>query len=98
MPISIDLEKNPFLRGMVEHVRRDCTVYNIVSVLRARFGKALPSEAADRLRNCPQHELDELLCRSAVATTFEDALRVRLDSAVAVLAGGTVSNSKRKND
>lgn len=98
MPITIDLEKNPFLRGMVEHVRKDCTVDNIVLVLRARFGKALPSETADRLRKCPQEELDELLCRSAVATTLEEALRVRLDSVVAVIAGDRVSKGKRRDD
>lgn len=39
MPISVDLEKNPLLRGMVEHVRRDCMVDNIAMVLRGRFGK-----------------------------------------------------------
>jgi hypothetical protein len=26
MPITVDLDKNPFLRGVVEHVRKDCTV------------------------------------------------------------------------
>jgi hypothetical protein len=90
--------RRPFLRGMVEHVRKDCTVNNIVLVLRARFGKALASATADRLRKCPQEELDELLCRCAVGTTLEEALRVQLDSAVAVIAGGGVSKSRRKDD
>ncbi|MET4476680.1 hypothetical protein [Bradyrhizobium sp. F1.13.3] len=92
MPISVDLDKNPLLRSMVEHVRRDCTVDNIGLVLRARFGKPLPSETADRLRDCPQEELDELISRSAVAPTLDEALMVRLDSAGAVTAGGRSSN------
>ena len=96
MPISVDLEKNPLLRGMVEHVRRDCTIDNISMVLRARFGKALPSESADRLRDCPQDDLDELLRRSAAAPTLEEALMVRLDSAGAVMAVGR--SSKREAD
>ena len=96
MPISVDLEKNPLLRGMVEHVRRDCTVDDIAMVLRARFAKTLPSEAADRLRNCPQEDLDDLLRRGAAAPTIEEAMMVRLDSAGAVTASGR--SSKREDD
>ncbi|UPK31470.1 hypothetical protein [Bradyrhizobium sp. 195] len=60
----------------------------------ARFGKTLPSEAADRLRNCPQEDLDEMLRRSAVAPTIEEATMVRLDGAGAVIfdTGSRVSS------
>jgi len=36
MPITIELEKNPLLRGTVEHVRKDCAIDNIGLVLRSR--------------------------------------------------------------
>lgn len=100
MPITIDLEKNPFLRGMVEHVRKECSIDNIVLVLRARFGKALPNDLTDWLQNCPREELDELICRCAVATTLEEALMVRLSSAITgMIAGaGWVRKSNAKDD
>jgi hypothetical protein len=78
MPITIDLEKNPLLREMIEQVRRECTIQNIVLVLQARFGNELPSGLNDELRELWQHELDEMLGRCATATTLEEALLVRL--------------------
>jgi hypothetical protein len=58
-------------RSCVEWSNTSGSTDNIVLVLRARFGKALPSPTADRLRKGPQEELDELFCRCAVATTLE---------------------------
>jgi hypothetical protein len=98
MPITIDLDKNPFLRGMVEHVRKDCTIENISLVLRARFGRALPDELKDRLRQCPHEELDELLCRCAVAPTLEEALMVRLSSAIAAMEAGRASAHRNSRE
>lgn len=60
MPITVDLEKNPFLRGMVEHVRKDCTVENITMVLHARFGR-LPQALQERLQTLSQGELDRIV-------------------------------------
>ncbi|UPJ52622.1 hypothetical protein IVB30_15530 [Bradyrhizobium sp. 200] len=98
MPITIDLDKNPFLRGMVEHVRKDCTIENIGLVLRARFGRALPDELKDRLRQCPHEELDELLCRCAVAPTLEETLMVRLSSAIAAMEAGRASAHRNSRE
>jgi hypothetical protein len=76
-----DRRQQPRPRRDVWHLRegRSCVEWsntsgstdNIVLVPWARFGKALPSATADRLRKCPQEELDDLLCRCAVATTLE---------------------------
>ena len=77
MPITIELEKNPLLRGTVEHVRKDCAIDNIGLVLRSRFGVLLPNDLRDRLLELSQDELDEMLGRSAISATPEDALAVR---------------------
>jgi hypothetical protein len=71
-----DRRQQPRPRRDVWHLRegRSCVEWsntsgrtdNIVLVLRPRFGKALPSATADRLRKCPQEELGGLLRRCAV--------------------------------
>lgn len=79
MPITVDLEKNPFLRGMVEHVRKDCTVENITMVLHARFGR-LPHALQERLQTLSQGELDRIVVQAATAATLEEAVKVPLIS------------------
>ncbi len=78
MPITIELEKNPFLREIVEHVRKVCSIENIAIVLRARFGVSLPEDLSERLQELPQQELDEMMGRSATAATADEVLMVRL--------------------
>jgi hypothetical protein len=94
MPIPIQLEKNPFLREIVEHVRKDCTIDNIGLVLRSRFGVLLPTDLRDRLLELSQDELDDMLGRSAIAATAEDALAVRPKGLPRVDAGNRVGTKK----
>jgi hypothetical protein len=96
MPITIDLEKNPFLRGMVEHVRKDCTVENIMLVLHARFGR-LPNELSDRLQTLSQSELDRMVAQSATSATLEEALKVPLVSLETSRSGRTAGDNQREN-
>jgi hypothetical protein len=76
MPITVDLDKNPFLRGVVEHVRKDCTVENIMLVLHARFGR-LPNELSDRLQTLSQSELDRMVAQSAPRPRLKKPSRFR---------------------
>ena len=78
MPITVDLEKSPLLKGMVEHVRKECTVENIMIVLHARFGRPPNTEAADALAG----RVDKIVVQSATAATFEEAIMVPLISSV----------------
>src|SRR6266542_1114732 len=98
MPITIELEKNPLLRGTVEHVRKDCTIDNIGLVLRSRFGVLLPTDLRDRLLELPQDELDDMLGRSAISATAEDALAVRPKGLPRVDAGSRVSTNKQSKE
>jgi hypothetical protein len=94
MPITVDLDKNPFLRGVVEHVRKDCTVENIMLVLHARFGR-LPNELSDRLQTLSQSELDRMVAQSATSATLEEALKVPLISLGTSRSGRTASDNPR---
>jgi hypothetical protein len=94
MPITIDLEKNPFLRGMVEHVRKDCTIENIMLVLHARFGR-LPNELSYRLQTLSQSELDRIVAQSATSATLEEALKVPLISLGTSRSGRAAGDNPR---
>src|ERR1700726_4593975 len=72
------LDKRPFFRGAVERVRRQCRIESIGIVLHARFGVSLPEDLSARLRELPSDELKEMLGRSAIAATAEEALAVQL--------------------
>lgn len=87
MPITIDLEKNPLLKGMVEHVRKECTVENIMMVLHARFVR-LPTALHERLQALSQGELDRIVVQAATAPTLEEAVKVPLASFAAEAATG----------
>jgi|SRR5882672_5148418 len=96
MPITVDLDKNPFLRGIVEHVRKDCTIENIILVLRARFGR-LPNELNDRLQTLSQDELDRIIAQSAIAATLEEALKVPLISRAGRSGSGRAAGASRRD-
>lgn len=95
MPITVDLEKNPFLRGMVEHVRKDCTVENIMMVLHARFAR-LPNALQERLQTLSQDELDRIVVQAATAATLEEAVKVPLISPPATTLPPAGSGDHRK--
>jgi len=80
---------------VVEHVRRDCTVDNIVTVLRARFGR-LPNELNDRLQTLSQGELDRVMVQSATSATLEEALMVALIPGIETSSGGRAADNNRK--
>jgi len=77
MPITVDLEKSPFLREIVEQVRKECTIENIMMVLHARFGR-LPNTLNERLLTLAQDQLDRIIIQGATASTFEEVIKVPL--------------------
>jgi hypothetical protein len=97
MPITVDLDKNPFLRGIVEHVRKDCTVENIILVLHARFGR-LPNELNGRLQMLSQDELDKIIAQSATLATLEEAVKVPLISRIETSSIGRAAGENRRDD
>ncbi len=94
MPISVDLEENPFLKGIVEHVRMECTIENIMMVLHARFDR-VPITLSERLRSLSQVELDRILVQGATALTLDQAIRIPLTSLREEVAEGPSCGSSR---
>src|SRR5260370_39071706 len=97
MPITVDLDKNPFVRGIIEHVRQDCTIENIILVLHARFER-LPNELNDRLQTLSQDELDRIRAQSASVATLEEAPKVPLISRAGRSGSGRAAGTNRRDD
>jgi hypothetical protein len=69
MPITVDLERSPFLRQLFEAACTRVRIENIIIVLQARFGESVPSDMEERLQKLSQEELDGMVGRIAILTS-----------------------------
>ena len=74
MPITVDLGKSPFLRKLFEQACGRIRIENIIILLQARFGEAVPSDMEERLGKLPQEKLDGMIGRFAVAASIEGVM------------------------
>lgn len=72
MGLPVNLEESALLSGSFARVRID----DIVEVLEARFPGALPADLSERLTRLDRDELKQVLRRSAIAASVEEAIAI----------------------
>jgi hypothetical protein len=74
MGIPVNLEESTLVRATIDRVRKKTSIENIVTVMRSRFQDKLPADLRERLESHTQDELNEIVERSATASSAEEAL------------------------
>jgi hypothetical protein len=74
MGIPVNLEESTLVRATIDRVRKKTSIEYIVTVMRSRFQDKLPADLRERLESHTQDELNEIVERSATASSAEEAL------------------------